>query len=40
MRPAFVALHAMGFTHLRVLALANNFNADWFALSFPTGKGM
>jgi hypothetical protein len=30
----------MGFTHLRVLALANSFNADWFEEGFPTEKGM
>jgi hypothetical protein len=39
-RPAFATLRAMGFTHLRVLALANSFNADWFEEGFPTEKGM
>jgi thiosulfate/3-mercaptopyruvate sulfurtransferase len=39
-RPAFAALHAMGFTHLRVLPLPSNFNADWFEKGFPTEKGM
>jgi len=37
---AFAALHAMGFTHLRVLAQPDNFNADWFEKGFPTEKGM
>jgi thiosulfate/3-mercaptopyruvate sulfurtransferase len=39
-RPAFVALRQMGFTHLRVLALPENFNADWFEKGFPAEKGM
>jgi len=39
-RPAFAALHAMGFTHLRVLALPENFNADWFEKGLPVEKGM
>jgi len=38
-RPAFAALHAMGFTHLRVLAQPDNFNADWFEKGFPVEKG-
>ena len=39
-RPAFVRLHEMGFMHVRVLALPENFNADWFEKGFPTEKGM
>jgi thiosulfate/3-mercaptopyruvate sulfurtransferase len=39
-RPAFAALHAMGLTHLRVLALPENFNADWIEKGFPIEKGM
>jgi len=38
-RPAFATLHAMGFTQLRVLALSENFNADWFEKGFPVEKG-
>jgi thiosulfate/3-mercaptopyruvate sulfurtransferase len=39
-RPAFAALRQIGFTHLRVLALPENFNADWFEKGFSTEKGM
>ncbi len=37
--PAFSALHEMGFSHLRVLALPDNFNEDWIEKGFPTEKG-
>ena len=37
--PAFSALHEMGFSHLRVLALPDNFNDDWIEKGFPTEKG-
>jgi thiosulfate/3-mercaptopyruvate sulfurtransferase len=38
-RPAFVALHAMGFTHLRVLVMPNNFASDWVEKGYPVEKG-
>lgn len=34
-RPAFTALRDMGFTHLRVLMLPNNFAADWVDKHYP-----
>jgi thiosulfate/3-mercaptopyruvate sulfurtransferase len=37
--PAFSPLHEMGFSHLRVLALPDNFNDDWIKKGFPTEKG-
>ena len=39
-RPAFVALHGMGFTHLRVLVLPTNFASDWVDKSYPVEKGI
>jgi thiosulfate/3-mercaptopyruvate sulfurtransferase len=39
-RPAFTALHDMGFTHLRVLAMPKSFAADWAEKGYPTEKGM
>jgi len=37
--PAFSALREMGFSHLRVLALPDNFNEDWIEKGYPTEKG-
>ena len=37
-RPAFLALRDMGFTHLRVLILPNDFNTDWIAKGYPVEK--
>ena len=37
--PAFSALHEMGFSHVRVLALPDNFNDDWIGKGFPVEKG-
>jgi hypothetical protein len=39
LRPAFEALHAMGFAHLRVLLLPTNFYTDWAAKGYATEKG-
>jgi thiosulfate/3-mercaptopyruvate sulfurtransferase len=39
LRPAFVAVHDMGFTHLRVLLLPHNFATDWAAKGYPVEKG-
>jgi thiosulfate/3-mercaptopyruvate sulfurtransferase len=38
--PAFSALHEMGFSHVRVLALPDNFNDDWIGKGFPVEKGV
>ena len=37
-RPAFVAVRDMGFTHLRVLMLPNDFNTDWISKGYPVEK--
>jgi thiosulfate/3-mercaptopyruvate sulfurtransferase len=37
-RPAFLALRDMGFTHLRVLLLSTDFNTDWIAKGYPVEK--
>ena len=39
-RPAFVALHGMGFTKLRVLVMPNNFASDWVDKGYPVEKGL
>jgi thiosulfate/3-mercaptopyruvate sulfurtransferase len=39
-RPAFVAVHGLGFTRLRVLVLPKNFATDWVDQGFPTAKGL
>jgi 3-mercaptopyruvate sulfurtransferase SseA len=39
LRPAFVALQQMGFTHLRVLILPTSFAADWIEKGYPVEKG-
>jgi len=33
------ALHAMGFTNVKVLYIANNFGADWVDKGYPVAKG-
>ncbi|MGH9412310.1 MAG: hypothetical protein ACRD0Y_01090 [Terriglobales bacterium] len=38
-RPAFEALHAMGFTHLRVLVLPHSFARDWVEPGLPVARG-
>ena len=37
-RPAFKALRGMGFKHLSVLYLPNNFGLDWVRKGFPVEK--
>lgn len=37
-RPAFLAMRDMGFTHLRVLILPTDFNTDWIARGYPVEK--
>jgi hypothetical protein len=39
LRPAFVALRDMGFTHLRVLLLPNDLNSDWIERGYPIENG-
>jgi thiosulfate/3-mercaptopyruvate sulfurtransferase len=38
LRPAFVALRDMGFTHLRALLIKTNFYTDWVKPGYPTEK--
>ncbi len=38
-RPAFNALHDLGFTKLRVLILPTDFAADWAGKGYPFEKG-
>ena len=38
-KPADDALHAMGFTNVKVLYIANNFGTDWVDKGYPTAKG-
>lgn len=37
--PADNALHALGFTNVKVLYIADNFGADWVAKGYPVAKG-
>ena len=39
-RPAYNALHEMGFTHVRVLMLPTSFAADWVEKGHPMQKGL
>jgi rhodanese-related sulfurtransferase len=38
-KPADDALHAMGFTNVKVLYVADNFGANWVDKGYPTAKG-
>ena len=38
-KPADDALHAMGFTNVKVLYIANNFGTDWMDKGYPVAKG-
>jgi hypothetical protein len=38
-RPAYEALHSMGFTKLKVLYIPNNFGRDWIYKGFPVDQG-
>ena len=38
-KPADDALHAMGFTNVKVLYIAENFGADWVSKGYPVAKG-
>ena len=37
--PAYKRLHELGFTHVHVLYLANNFGDDWVNKGYPAVKG-
>jgi hypothetical protein len=37
-RPAFAALHEMGFTRVKVMVVPANFKADWDDKGYPTEK--
>jgi hypothetical protein len=37
-RPAFAALHEMGFTKVRIVSIPTNFKTDWIDKGFPTDK--
>lgn len=39
LRPGFAALREMGFTHLRVLVIPNDFASDWIKPGYPIAKG-
>jgi thiosulfate/3-mercaptopyruvate sulfurtransferase len=39
-RPAYTALHEMGFTQVRVLVLPTSFAADWVEKGYPMQKGL
>jgi hypothetical protein len=38
-KPAYEALHSMGFSRLKVLYIPNNFGRDWIYKGFPVAKG-
>ncbi len=38
-KPAEEALHAMGFSNVKVLFIADNFGADWVDKGYPVAKG-
>jgi thiosulfate/3-mercaptopyruvate sulfurtransferase len=37
--PAYNLLHTQGFTHLKVLYIADNFGNNWVAKGYPVEKG-
>lgn len=37
--PAYNLLHSQGFTHLKVLYLADNFGSNWVNKGYPIAKG-
>lgn len=39
-KPAYEALHNMGFTRLKVLYIPNNFGRDWMDKGYPVEKGL
>ncbi len=39
MHPAYQELHALGFTSVKVLYIADNFGTDWVDKGYPVAKG-
>jgi rhodanese-related sulfurtransferase len=39
LKPADEALHAMGFTNVKVLYIAGNFGMEWVEKGYPVAKG-
>ena len=39
MHPALAQLHAMGFTNVKMLYIADNFGTDWVYKGYPATKG-
>jgi hypothetical protein len=39
LKPAYEALHSMGFTKVKVLYIPSNFGQDWVNKGFPVEKG-
>jgi rhodanese-related sulfurtransferase len=37
-RPAFAALHEMGFTHVKAMMVETNLKTDWIDKGYPTDK--
>ena len=38
-KPAYAELHALGFTNVKVLYIADNFGSDWVDKGYPVAKG-
>ena len=38
-KPAYEALHAMGFSNVKVVHIADNFGANWVNAGLPVTKG-
>ena len=38
-RPAYRTLKELGFTHVRILDIPTNMNADWYSKNYPTEEG-
>ena len=38
-QPAYDELHALGFSNVKVLYIANNFGTDWVDKGYPVAKG-
>ncbi len=39
MHPAYQELHALGFTNVKALYIADNFGTDWVDKGYPVAKG-
>jgi len=38
-RPSYRTLKEMGYTHVRILDVPTNMNADWYSKNYPTEEG-